>query len=58
MTVGTEHTPHPTVVWVTVEKVRQLRTLWTHRLPEDKPGSPGDGTIPISSSRSLLFRDR
>jgi len=35
----TEHTPHPTVVWVTVERVQQRRTRWTYRLCEDKPCS-------------------
>ncbi len=42
--MGTEHLPHQTVVWVTVEQVQQRRTWWTYRLSEDKPCSPSDGT--------------
>jgi hypothetical protein len=42
----TEHPPHQTVVWVTVEQVQQRQTLWTCRLFEDKPCSPSYGTIP------------
>ena len=41
----TEPLPQPPVVWVTVEKVRQLRTLWIYRLSEDKPGSLRDGPL-------------
>ena len=41
----TEPLPQPPVVWVTVEKVRQLRTLWIYRLSENKPGSPRDGSL-------------
>ena len=44
LTVGTEHLPHQTVVWVTVERVQQRRTWWTYRLSEDKPCSPISGT--------------
>jgi len=42
--VRTEPLPHPTAVWVTVEKVQQRRTRWTYRLDEDKPRSPRSGT--------------
>ena len=45
-------TPHPTVLWVTVEKVQQPRTLWTYRLSEDEPVSPIDGTTNTRGIRS------
>jgi len=41
----TELPPDPIVVWVTVDKVHQPRTLWTYLLSEDEPASPGSGTI-------------
>ena len=41
----TEPLKHSSVVWVTVENVQRLRTLWTYRLSEDKPDSSRDGTL-------------
>jgi hypothetical protein len=41
----TEPSSDPTVIWVTVDKVLQPRTLWTYLLSEDEPASPDYGTI-------------
>lgn len=42
----TTEQPSPrTVVWVTVEKVHQPRTLWTYLLSEDEPSGPRSDPI-------------
>jgi len=40
----TEHTPHPTVLWVTVARVQHSPPRWTYTLTEDNTGSLNDGT--------------
>jgi len=40
----TAHTPHPTVLWVTVAGIQHSPTRWTYTLTEDKSGSLNDGT--------------
>src|SRR5215831_1812833 len=47
----TAPTLHSTVLWVTVEKVQQPRTLWSYRLAEDEPVSPIYGT---TNDRGIL----
>ena len=53
--MGTEHVPHQSVVWVTVDQVQQRRPWWTYRLYLDKPGSPRSRTMLNGGHRPYKF---